>query len=76
MPRKKDEAVEAEIVNEKAETTKYEKKTDGRVFLGIVFVLIGALIFLNNFFPNFEIAKYFWPILFIIFGLSLLSKSI
>lgn len=74
MPKKREEAVEAEVVNKEKKSVRVERN-DGRLMLGLVFVFIGLLIFLNNFFPNFEVAKYFWPVVLIVFGVTLVSRS-
>lgn len=77
MPRKKEEKVtEGEIVEETKKPVNNKKKTnDGRLFLGIIFILFGGLIFINNLFPAIEVSKYFWPVILIIFGLALIFRS-
>lgn len=84
MAKKDEKITEGEIVNEepkkakkeKAEVTqKVSKNTDRSLFVGFIFVLIGSLVFINNFFPEFEVAKFFWPIVLIFFGFALIFRS-
>ncbi len=46
----------------------------GSTVVGIVLIVIGGLFLADNFLPHFHFAD-FWPVLLIIFGIGILSKS-
>ncbi len=46
----------------------------GRAFFGIILVILGAILLLNNLFPNFEIAKY-WPVLIVLAGAAIMLRE-
>jgi uncharacterized integral membrane protein len=74
-PKKKNEPIEAEVVNENP--TKKEKIRKGnRFYLSLIFILLGALFIVENFFPNMNVWRNFWPLILVLLGLSLIAKSI
>lgn len=79
MAKKKENPVEGEIVEEKktetAKKSEIKRSNDGRLFLGVVFLLLGGLIFLNNFYPSIDISSYFWPIILILLGAVMIFRS-
>lgn len=42
---------------------------------GYIMILIGSAFLLNDFFPNVIDVQYIWPLIIVIFGLSILFKS-
>ena len=85
MATKKAEPVEAEIVGEGKEES-YDGKYNhyyyhhhhgerGGVFWGLALVAIGGILVAGNF-TNVNLWQYFWPALLIVFGLSLVLRSL
>jgi phage shock protein PspC (stress-responsive transcriptional regulator) len=68
----------AEKVNrgiEKNSTKKSRKGNSPVEVLGYLLVVFGIIAIIENFYPRFGLEN-FWPILIIIFGLSMVAKSV
>lgn len=68
--KKSDESFEAEIINEKRHLNHYHRE-GGRIFLGLLFIVIGGLFFIQSYF-GIDIWKDFWPIVIIFIGILLI----
>jgi uncharacterized membrane protein HdeD (DUF308 family) len=74
---KKEEPVEAEIIDERIDSKadeSYLRRTDGRVFWGLLLILLGVLFLLQNYFSIY-VWGIFWPIILVFIGLFLILKS-
>lgn len=74
---KKEEPIEAEIIDEKVDRKageSYLKRTDRRVFWGLLLVLLGVLFLMQNYF-SIDVWGIFWPIILVFIGLFLILKS-
>lgn len=51
-----------------------EKNDRSKQYLGLAFIVIGAMMSFNIIFPNFEF-KFFWPLVLIVGGILLLNRG-
>lgn len=72
VAKKQEEPIEAEIIIEK-KVRAYKHHDDGMIFVGILFVAIGGLFFIQSYF-GINVWSLFWPIILIIIGLLLIFK--
>lgn len=74
--KKSEDYIKENVEEMKKESQKYAKRTTGRVFLGILFVIIGLSILSENLgFYHFNYIWRFWPVIFIVLGLKLIADK-
>jgi hypothetical protein len=77
MATKKTEPVEAEVVSEETTMPCCENKREtsrGGAFWGLVLIALGG-IFIAESFTDINLWQYFWPGVLVVFGLSLVIRS-
>jgi hypothetical protein len=78
MPRgKKNEPVEAEVVEERKEPRRdrFYGRSSGRLIGGLILIVLGGMLIAQNLL-NLNLFRYFGPIVLIIIGLSLIGRSV
>ncbi len=74
MPKKSEEAVEAEIVNKEKASSKLDEGNRSGVFWGLVLIALGGILVAETF-TDINLWQYFWPGVLIVLGLSLVLRS-
>lgn len=77
VKKKEEEAIEAEIVAEETSNNPSKnniKRADGRIFWGLLLILLGILFLLQNYF-SIDVWGVFWPVILVFIGLFLILKS-
>jgi hypothetical protein len=73
MARKNDdEPIEAEVINEKRSRHR-AKNDDGRIFIGLLLIVIGGMFFIQSYF-GVNVWSNLWPIILILIGLLLVLR--
>lgn len=78
-PKKDEKVTEGELVDEQVEVKAEGGKrrvSGGRMFFGLILVVLGSLFILENYFPGLNLRANIIPILIIIFGLTLVFRSL
>lgn len=63
------------LENEKLNFKENDSKNDRKLIGGVILIIIGILLFLNQIIPGFDL-EYIIPIILIIIGILILSKQI
>jgi len=75
LKSKEEENIEAEIVQEEIEVRQVgPRRSDSKVFWGLLFVFVGIMFLLQEYFV-IDLWDTFWPLLLVLIGLYLILKS-
>lgn len=65
-----------EIIDNQVETSEVlPDNSNKRTILGIILILVGSLMFIENFIPDFDFSDW-WPIIFILVGAYLVFNAL
>lgn len=76
LGKKSEDYIKENVEEIKVKSQKFADKENGKVFLGIILVVIGLSALSENFgFYSFNFIWKFWPILIILLGIRVMTKK-